>query len=519
MKKKFGIILMLLLFITIICTACSGNGLKEIKSFDDLNSSDVNISQPSDYDLSDPISEKCPLANMEYIDNAQLAFNSVSNGKIDAYFTGMNYYDAAVAEGMADDLTILDEMVTTFYLGLGLSDETPIDNYTQRVNDALSKLKNEGTFDEIKARWFDTEDPEMPELPVAENPEYTLKIVTSGQCKPNSYFSDNKLVGFDVELAYRVAYELNCDVEFETAEYSAMLAGLTTGKYDMVSANLYITAERSESVTFSDPYESMDICAVVRDSSASGKSEGFFESIISSFEKNFIRESRWKMLLSGFGITLLITFFGFVGANIFGAVYCMLRLSNKKWCHAIASVYSAIMQGTPIVVILMILFYVIFGNTNVSGVVIAILGFALDSGVGLGQIFYGGITGVDAGQKEAALALGFTKTQGFFGITFPQAARRNLEAYSSAFISLMKGTSIVGYVAVVDLTRAGNIIQSITYEAFFPLIAVAIVYFVISTILLRLASSLQKKLLKRKGAGKLENTGDKPLKGAKGEEK
>lgn len=161
-----------------------------------------------------------------------------------------------------------------------------------------------------------------------------------------------------------------------------------------------------------------------------------------------------------------------------------MTLSGKKWLKILAEIYSRIMQGTPIIAILMILYYIIFGNSNISGTIVAIIGFGITSGAYLAQTFSGSISGIDKGQTEAALALGMTKRKAFMGIVMPQAIRRMLPGYFSQLISLIKGTSIVGYIAVVDLTKASDIIRSATFEAFFPILTSALIYFLISNLLL-----------------------------------
>ena len=163
----------------------------------------------------------------------------------------------------------------------------------------------------------------------------------------------------------------------------------------------------------------------------------------------------------------------------------------------IANLYSGLMQGLPIVVILMILYYIIFGNSQISNIFVAIIGFGLVFGAYMAQLFTGGINSVEVGQREAALAIGLTKRQTFFGIILPQAVRTMLPGYFSNLISLLKGTAIVGYIAVNDLTKAGDIIRSSTYEAIVPLLVVAIGYAVIASILIVVMKLIQKKLFRK----------------------
>ena len=152
-----------------------------------------------------------------------------------------------------------------------------------------------------------------------------------------------------------------------------------------------------------------------------------------------------------------------------------------------------IMQGMPMVVLLMIMFYIVFARTSISGVWVAVIGFGMNFGAYVSEMIRTGILAVDKGQMEAALALGYTKPRAFMKIVLPQAARHFLPVFQGEFISLVKMTSVVGYIAIQDLTKAGDIIRSRTYEAFFPLIAIAIVYFVIAWLLTRVLVALQNR--------------------------
>jgi len=163
-------------------------------------------------------------------------------------------------------------------------------------------------------------------------------------------------------------------------------------------------------------------------------------------------------------------------------LYMLARSANNavsKITKVIAKIYSKIVAGTPTLVILMILFYVVFGRANLSGVLVAIIGFILT----FGSFVYGQLSltveAVDYGQTEAAYALGYNRNQTFFRIILPQAMKMFIPTYSGEIVGLIKATSVVGYIAVNDLTKMGDIIRGNTYEAFFPLIAVAIIYFII----------------------------------------
>lgn len=172
----------------------------------------------------------------------------------------------------------------------------------------------------------------------------------------------------------------------------------------------------------------------------------------------------------------------------------MFRRTDSTLANPICNVYVKIMQGTPMVVVLMMLYYVVLGKAGIPAVWVAIIGFALNVGAYGSEIMRSGIESVDRGQREAAIALGFTERQAFFNFIFPQAAVTFLPVYRGELVSLLKSTSIVGYISILDLTKMSDIIRSRTYEAFFPLLATALIYFALAWIISMLMSALLSRV-------------------------
>jgi len=230
--------------------------------------------------------------------------------------------------------------------------------------------------------------------------------------------------------------------------------------------------------------------------------DSFWASVKTSFEKTFIREQRWKLIVEGIATTMIISVCSAIGGTLLGFALYMLARSKQKWlsktAKAVAKVYSTIIAGTPTLVVLMILFYIVFTSPDMSGVVVAIFGFILTFGAYVYENLALTVSGVDNGQLEAAYALGYSRNKAFFRIILPQAMRMFLPGYSGEIISLIKATSVVGYIAVNDLTKMGDIIRGNTYEAFFPLIAVAVIYFALTWIIAGLLSLVRKKIDPRK---------------------
>ena len=167
-------------------------------------------------------------------------------------------------------------------------------------------------------------------------------------------------------------------------------------------------------------------------------------------------------------------------------------MSKNKFFNITAKIYISILRGTPVLVILMLIFYVVFGSVNINPIIVATIAFGMNFGAYAAEIFRSGIEGIEKGQMEAGIAMGFNKLKTFIYIILPQTVRRILPIYKGEFISLVKMTSIVGYIAVQDLTKASDIIRSRTFDAFFPLIMIAILYFIISWVLIQALDYLEK---------------------------
>ena len=216
-----------------------------------------------------------------------------------------------------------------------------------------------------------------------------------------------------------------------------------------------------------------------------------------SFYNNLIAEDRYRMILDGLQVTLVITVCAVILGTILGGLVCWMRMSRHAWLQKVAKVYIDIMRGTPVLVVLMLMYYVIMAPLEATGIVVAIVTFGMNTAAYIGEMLRTGIEGIDKGQTEAGLALGYTSRQTFLKIVLPQVVKAVMPIYQGEIISLLKGTSIVGYIAVADMTRASDLIRSRTFDAFFPLILTAIIYFIMAWFIGRLLTALVNKERKK----------------------
>ena len=226
-------------------------------------------------------------------------------------------------------------------------------------------------------------------------------------------------------------------------------------------------------------------------------------SVKEMFYTDFIEDQRYKYLLSGLGNTLVITLFAVLIGIVIGFIVAVVRSSHEKQDHpgvilnilnVIAKVYLTVIRGTPTVVQLLISYFLIFTSPNASKLMVAILTFGINSGAYVAEVVRSGIMSVNEGQMEAGRSLGLSYTKTMRFIIMPQAFKNVLPALANEFITLLKETSVCGYIGMMDLTKGGDIIRSATYDAFLPLISVALVYLVLVCGLSALVGKLERRL-------------------------
>ncbi|MBT3318936.1 MAG: amino acid ABC transporter permease [Clostridia bacterium] len=221
--------------------------------------------------------------------------------------------------------------------------------------------------------------------------------------------------------------------------------------------------------------------------------------IVGRFIHNFIAEDRWRYMLDGLGVTLLVTVCAVVLGTAIGFVVSIIRSTHDKTgrmkiANAICKVYLTVIRGTPIMLQLLIIYFVIFGAVTIDKRIVAIIAFGVNSGAYVAEIFRAGIMSVDKGQFEAGRSLGFNYTQTMTNIIMPQAFKNSVPPLANELIVLLKETAIVGYIALQDLTKGADIIRGRTFDPFMPLIAAAIIYLIIVMIMSKGVSILERRL-------------------------
>ena len=416
------------------------------------------------------------------------AIESLRKGKIDAISLGRTYADIWMAKFPGEFRVAFEyaDDVCCFLL--------PKNSPLKRKLDAeLRKMNATGETAAIARKWIDGakdgKPPAMPEFPLPPDGAPKVRLACAAQAEPWCFVAGDKfggLVGADIEIGRTVAQRLGWDLKPKIFSWGGMVDCVNAGRCEIANGGIYTAGYTFPTVEVSEKYEDEKMCLLVRNEEFKGGDSGlvaFAKSLKESFIRTFVTEDRWRMLANGFGITLLITFLAAILGTALAFPVWLARTSRLGIVSSLARGYIAVLQGTPVLVLLMILFYIVFGKVDIDGIWVAVIGFGLNLSAYAGEMLRSGIESVPRGQTEAALALGYTKWRAFFRFVLPQAVRAILPVYRGELIGLLKMTSVVGYIAIGDLTKASDLVRSRTYESFFPIITTAFIYFVASWLL------------------------------------
>lgn len=436
------------------------------------------------------IREHFPKATVQCFDDIMDAVASLQAHKLDYVITA--YTTALKVSNKNKDLVVLPKEFTDEYAAIAFSKKQTV--LLEEVNKVLAEFKQDGTLDSIIKRWVrpDGSAYERTEIPKVTSGK-PLVVAIAANREPMCFISNNNIVGLDCELIERIAYKMGRPVQYYDMKFSALIAALESGKADLVISNMTATEERRKVVNFSDGYfvNPQVLLTYKSDNQMQANSKSFIERTKESFYNNIILEKRYLLLWSGLKVTFIISLFAALLGTLLGGIVCMMRMSKSKGLQLIAKIYIDLLRGIPQVVLLMLMFYVILSPLNISGLGVAVITFALNFAAYVSEMFRSSIESIGRGQWEAGIAMGFSKVKTFLNIILPQAVQRVLPVYKGEFIALVKMTAIVGYIAVQDLTKAGDIIRSRTFDAFFPLIMIAIIYFLLAWLLTYLIERIQ----------------------------
>lgn len=424
------------------------------------------------------------------------AVQALKQGKIDCVI--IDEQPAMQFVSQNPGLMILDEDFTIEDYALVIAKENT--ELLDDINNILNELKADGTIDNIVKNYIGSEEEvgNFPYIPTdIDHANGVLTIGTNAEFPPYEMHENGKITGIDIDIMRAICDRMNMELAIEDMAFDSVISAVSTGKVDVGASGFTVTEERKKNINFSDSYATSRQVVIVKGTSVDSETMGISE----KFYQNFIADSRYNYLLTGLKNTLVIAVFACLIGITLGFVIAIIRTTHDRngglnILNFICNIYLAIVRGTPVMIQLLIIYYVIFQSVNLDKIIVAIIAFGLNSAAYVAEILRSGIMAIDIGQFEAGRSLGLTYRMTLTNIIIPQAIKNVLPALCNEFISLLKETSISGYIGLMDLTKGGDIIRSVTYEAFMPLIAVAIIYLLLVLGLNNAVRALERSLRK-----------------------
>ena len=499
--QKRLLILCLMVFGALGLAACGSSDIPPNRVFkvDDLEGKVIGVQLGTTGDIyaGDYEAEDAEVkAQVERYNKGADAVSSLKQGKIDCVIIDEQPAKAFVSQN--PELRILDEEFTMEEYAAVIAKENS--DLLISVNQALDELRKDGTLKKIIDNYIPDEEtgetvPFTYEQKVTEGEK--LIMATNAQFPPYEFYQDGKIVGIDVEIGKAIADRVGKVLVIDDIEFDAIISSVSSGKADIGLAGFTVTDERKQQINFSDSYTTSKQVIIVRDDEAIKEANSFGTKLYN----NFIKEGRWKFLAQGLLNTIIITVLAILIGVIIGFLMALVRVAHDKngsckILNFIVKLYVTIIRGTPMMIQLLIIYYVIFASVDISKILVAIVAFGLNSSAYLCEVIRSGIMSIDEGQFEAAKSLGINYHVMMKSIILPQALKNVLPAIGNEFIALLKETSIAGYIGLQDLTRGGDIIRSLTYEPYLPLLTVAVVYLILVVLLTSLVSWLERRLKK-----------------------
>lgn len=480
MKHKrlwVAVAVIVLAVVTVVATLmkyCSSPDRRQIEHPGDIAGAriGVQLGTTSDIRVSKYENDNSATSVERYTKTAD-AIQALLQGKLDCIVEDEQPALAFVAQN--PELRILPETFSTDHYAFCVSKDNRA--LLDKINHALVLLRNDGTLRIIHDRHV------RQNLPVAylpkrmERPNGKLVVATNATYKPYEYYDNGRVVGIDIDIMQAVCDVLGMTLVVEDMNFDSVITSVQTGKAQVGAAGLAVTSDRKKNVLFTTPYTECRQVVIVRQAGATVE----HRSLAQKFKADFITEGRYVYLLKGLGNTLVITFFAILISLVLGSLIAVIRATHEqtgglRLLNWLCQVYLTLVRGTPTMVQLLIIYYVVFAAADVSKVFVAIVAFGINSAAYMAEVVRSGIMAVPRGQTEAGRSLGFSYGQTLRLIILPQAYKNVMPAIGNELITLLKETSISGYIGLVDLTKGSDIIRSITYDAMLPLGVVACIY-------------------------------------------
>ena len=414
-----------------------------------------------------------PDADILYYENFPFTCMALKKGQIDAFLCPINGSKDLLSSNpgmrLLDGPIILDSISVAF---------NPHEHkLAYQFDPFLDSMRTSGALARLWDKWFNYT--VLPE-PYESEEHLEGKPINVGFETGQSFFTlmiDNEVAGFEPELMIRFGESIGRPVKPIEMKETGMIPALLSGRLDAIASSITPTPERAANMLFSQPYNATEFALCVYDRAAdTGSTMSFGKTL----KQNIIEGKRYMLILEGLLNTLILTFLSLVFGYMLGVTITIAKRRRGRKAKAIAEFYCEFIESIPIVVLLLFMFYVVFATSHISAIMVAVITFSLYFAVGAADSIERSIDTVEQGQWEAGYALGFKPMQVLIYIIVPQSAQEFFAQFRNKAVGLIENTSIVGFIAIKDMTMVTDLIRNQTYNSLVPLAVVAILYFLIA---------------------------------------
>ena len=480
-------ILRILLFLMLLLPAAGCVRHVEVHSAEDLSGARIGVLTSMGHH--EQLQAAFPGAEFLHYEELPSLCLALRNGKIDALVCR----EPVLAELLPSNPSLTELPFADVRDSVAVAFQLSETEMAGRFNAFLRQIREDGTLAGMEANWFAPDAPRtFYHSHVREGVPFRVGIEV-GQ-SGLTVMEDGEETGFEPELMRRFADHMGVPVRFVELTGTGMIPALVSGRVDALVDAIAPTPERSRSVLFSDPYYRGRLHLVARVPESEAVRQ--HRTLGSAIRENLFEEGRYLLILRGLWYTLLIMLCSQFLGSILGAGLCWMLLYGPPALRKFAHGYCDFIEGIPIVVLLLFMFYVVFASTPVAAVIVAIIAYSLHFAAGACESFHNGLESVPRSQYEAGAALGFREWETLRYVVLPQAARQILVLFKGKAVALIENTSIVGFIAIQDLTKVTDIIRTQTYNSLIPLVVVGLLYFLLAKLIGWVVDRLGDHLLK-----------------------
>lgn len=482
-----------LLFLATMSAGCKQKE-KIFNDLSDLNDSKVSIGMWSGVSQEEATRKYFPKAKpVIAVDSIPMTMASLRINKFDAVLTQKVFYDALPDKS---GLKILGKELEDARYGFFFAKNEKGKKLRDQMNEFIVKANKSGLRKQLEDIWLGENPKGRPigkgsDDPDAEELVYGIEYETI----PFGYVENKTCIGFDADYAECFCREYGYRLKIVGLPYSMIAIGDESGEYDFAGGGLMLEDILYETKVVSQPHLHSPFVVVIKDPLAEITSNF---SLKDSLKRTFIEDNRWEMYLEGLLNTILITLASAFMGTILGVIVYVIAINTGKWFKNIVKIIFTILHITPVVVLLLIFYHIIFSSVEINSLAVSIILFTLIMCGTVYDLTIVSVDTIDKGQCEAAIALGYTPLQAYLKVIMPQALRHFIPLYKNVLVDLIMGTAIVGYIAVPDLSKVADIIRTRTFDAFVPLFSAAVIYIILALMLIWLVNLIYRKTDPRK---------------------